>query len=108
MAESEKPIVFTRPFKTLSHFATTKAVVDNEMQSPVQISASIYSPEKRDTSQGRVSNIDKTTAQADLDDSKEEDDEETHPDMGTSKTLQSLRVLLKSSASSFKSQSLKY
>ncbi|KAF5503164.1 ATPase family AAA domain-containing protein 3B [Colletotrichum fructicola] len=62
--------------------ATTKAVADNEMQSPVQISASIHSPEKRDTSQGRVSNIDKTITQADLDDSKEEDDEETHPDMG--------------------------
>lgn len=155
MAESEKPIVFTRPFKTLSHcepgldswllamekrarwqsiklnehadiphsideqdsqalevadatdsapvgeVATTKAVVDNEMQSPVQISASIHSPEKRDTSQGRVSNIDKTTTQADLDDSKEEDDEETHPDMGdfediakSSSSLEELRFFL--------------
>ncbi|CAI0653597.1 unnamed protein product [Colletotrichum noveboracense] len=155
MAESEKPIVFTRPFKTLSHcepgldswllamekrarwqsiklnehadiphsideqdsqalevadatdsapvgeVATTKAVVDNEMQSPVQISASIHSPEKRDTSQGRVSNIDKTTTQADLDDSKEEDDEETHPDMGdfediakSSSSLEELRFFV--------------
>ncbi|KAF4874887.1 ATPase family AAA domain-containing protein 3B [Colletotrichum siamense] len=157
MAESEKPIVFTRPFKTLSHcergldswllamekrarrqstklnevaeipqtideqeshnletagatdsasadevsrLAKTEAVADKDTQSPFQSPVNLNSPEKRDGSSGRVSNIDKAATQADLENSEDEDDE-THSDMAdfediakSSSALEELRFFL--------------